>query len=510
MRTSTAFSGAILWLVLCSHLEAAHWQTSSAVDQFTQHAAELMQSGDLKTAETELGRALKLAPNNVAALSLLGGALGMQGRLEESTQVFEKALRLAPANQDLRRNLAANQVRLGRFAVAAANLQEILKTNPGDREAIGMLGFVRAGEQKYAEAIAGLEKVPELVRQSPDHMAALARAYYGTNQKQKAHAWLSELQRLSANPAAFYLGGQVAMEASDWDTAERLFLAAKNAGYPKPAALSYQLARIRYQSGRYRESRDLLEPIANSPESDGAVLNLLAWCYLKEGEEATGVKILSFATDHFPAEPANFLDLGKLYLQQKRIDPALDVVRQGVARHPKSAALFELRGNLETAQGLHGPAVQSFQQAVRLNPRSPEALLGLALAQTNLLQNQEAVTTFEKGLKAFPSDARFYAEYGKVLLLPWASAASPGAAQKAEQLLKRAVELDGSRAEARFELGNQLVKAGRAAEAVPYLEKATSLDPRSAQAHFVLARAYRALGRTQDAEREMQLFEKLR
>ena len=440
----------------------------------------------------------------------LEGALGMQGRLEESSRVFEKALRLAPGNLDVRRNLAANQLRLGRFAAAASNLQTILKANPGDREAILMLGFVRAREQKYPQAIKSLEQVPDLVRQSPDHMAALARSYYGVDQKQKARAWLTELKRLHADPAAFYLGGQVAMEASDWETADALFLAAKNAAYPRKALLSYQLARIRYQTGRYRESRELLEPIANSSESDGAVLNLLAWCYIKEGDEATGVKILSFAVDRFPAEAANFLDLGRLHLQGNRLDPGLEVVKRGAARHPGAGALFELKGELESKQGLHGPAVQSFRQAVRLNPRSREALLGLALAQTNLLQPKDAVATFEKALKLFPSDARFYAEYGKVLLLPWAAAASPGAAHKAEQMLRRAVELDGSQAAARFELGNQLVKTNRAAEAVPHLEKAASLDPRNAQAHFVLARAYRTLGRTEDADREMQLFEKLR
>jgi Flp pilus assembly protein TadD len=55
-----------------------------------------------------------------------------------------------------------------------------------------------------------------------------------------------------------------------------------------------------------------------------------------------------------------------------------------------------------------------------------------------------------------------------------------------------------------------LVKTGRAAEAVSHLEKATSLEPNNAQAHFVLARAYRTLGRAQQADREMRLFEKLR
>ncbi len=510
MSPSRTFCGVFLWLALLSaYVVGAPLQRLSSVDPLVRHAAQLIQAGDLKAAEAELRRALESAPEDVDVLSLWGGVLGMQGRLEESSRVFENALRLAPNNRDLRRNLAANQLRLGRLAAAASNLETILRADPGDREAGLMLGFLLARREKYADAIRRFEQVPDLVRQDPNYMAALARSYYGAKQKTKARIWLTELQQ-STDPAALYLGGQVAMEGRDWETAETLFQAAGKASYPRPAVLSYQLARIRYETGRYRESRELLEPIANSPESSGAVLNLLAWCYLKEGDEATGVKILAFATDHFPDEAANFLDLGKLYQRRKALDQALKVIQRGAARHPDAGPLFELKGELESAQGLHGPAAESFRHAVALNPRSPEALLGLAVAQTNLLKNQEAAATYEKGLRLFPADARFYAEYGKVLLLPWALAASPGAAQKAERMLERAIELDGSLASARFELGNQLVKTGRAPQAVPHLEKATSLDPGNAQAHFVLARAYRDLGRTQDADREMRLFEKLR
>jgi tetratricopeptide (TPR) repeat protein len=136
-------------------------------------------------------------------------------------------------------------------------------------------------------------------------------------------------------------------------------------------------------------------------------------------------------------------------------------------------------------------------------------LLGLALAQTNLLQGKDAVASFEKGLKLFPRDARFYAEYGKVLLLPWASGEIAGADARAEQLLKKAIELDASLAMAHFELGSLLVKSQRAAEALPHMEKAVQFDARNAQAHFVLARAYRTLGKTAEAEREMLLFQKL-
>lgn len=40
-------------------------------------------------------------------------------------------------------------------------------------------------------------------------------------------------------------------------------------------------------------------------------------------------------------------------------------------------------------------------------------------------------------------------------------------------------------------------------------KKAAALDPGNAQAHFVMARALRELGRTEEAEKEMKLFETL-
>jgi tetratricopeptide (TPR) repeat protein len=511
MRDLLIFSGFVclilIWQLLL-HAQPSQ-NNSSSVGQLLQRAADLMQRGELKPAEAELRKAVDLAPRDAAALSMLGGVLGMQGRLEESSQFFKKALQLDPGNRDARRNLAVNQIQARRTSAAIGNLEVLLKTDPGDREAILMLGFAWEVAGNFARAVLYLEQVPDLVGQHPDHIAALVRSYYRTGQKEKARRRLVELQNSSADPASIYLGGQIAMEAEDWEAAEKLFTAAKT-GFPKPHLINYQLARIRYQTGRYRESKDLLEPIANSSASDGAVLNVLAWCYLKEGDEATGVKILTFAIDRFPAEAANFVDLGRLYMKGNRLDTALDVVRRGAALHSESGPLFELKGELESKEGLHAPAVQSYRQAVHLNPRSPEALLGLALAQTNLLQHKDAIATFEKGLRDFPDDARFYAEYGKVLLLPWASGENPGAATRAEQLLKRAVKLDGSLAGARFELGNELVKTGRAAEAIPHLEKAASLDPGNPQVHFVLGRAYRTLGRTQDADRESRLFEKLR
>jgi Flp pilus assembly protein TadD len=144
-------------------------------------------------------------------------------------------------------------------------------------------------------------------------------------------------------------------------------------------------------------------------------------------------------------------------------------------------------GDLKSAEG-------DLRKAVALAPNDVAALtlLGGVLSTQHRLEESSS-----------------HAEYGKVLLQPWASGEIPGREVKAERLLRRATQLDDSLAIAHFELGTLLLRNQRAAEALPHLEKAAKLDAGNAQAHFVLARAYRALDRTQDAEREMLLFQNL-
>jgi tetratricopeptide (TPR) repeat protein len=76
------------------------------------HAAkgrELLARGYSSAAERELRQAVELAPHEAEYLALLGVALGMQRKLQESDVYLEKALQLDPADSVTRRNLAWNQ-----------------------------------------------------------------------------------------------------------------------------------------------------------------------------------------------------------------------------------------------------------------------------------------------------------------------------------------------------------------------------------------------------------------
>ena len=64
--------------------------------------------------------------------------------------------------------------------------------------------------------------------------------------------------------------------------------------------------------------------------------------------------------------------------------------------------------------------------------------------------------------------------------------------------------------EAEYQLGKALLEDGNVAESIPYLETATKLDPAYDYAHYQLQLAYRRAGRTDDANRELQIYKEIK
>jgi tetratricopeptide (TPR) repeat protein len=152
-------------------------------------------------------------------------------------------------------------------------------------------------------------------------------------------------------------------------------------------------------------------------------------------------------------------------------------------------------------------AVRSYSRAIELDASSLDAKTGLASAQWAAGMRAEAGAAFEALIRNNPRDAVVYETYGTLLL---DSAADEVAEARGAALLKTAVRLDASRAEAHYQLGNLALKQNQIQEAQKYLETAARLDPREGRIQFALARLYRRLGRADDAAKAMRLYEELR
>lgn len=471
-------------------------------------AAPLVEKGNLKDAETELRQAVRLDPDNAEYLGFLGAVLGMEQKLPESTSCLEKALRLNPGDVRTRRNLASNQFQMGQFQPARENLERVLKAEPGDTTSILLLGMVDEELKDYKHAAALLESVPQEVQKHFKAQAALARSYYHTGKSEEARKVLSIIATHPENAEAVFLGGQVADQAGDYELAERLFgLVWKT--YPDRAKIGYNLALAQYHAGHITESQTTLQGLFSAGYDTSDLEDLMAWCRFKQDNIKEAVAHMDRAIALDPSRESNYLDVGIMLLHDNRYNGALIAARKAVEVAPNSYQAYRFLGLAQYKMGELKAAEETYAHAVRLNPTDRESLLGLASAQVDDGKIDVAQSTFERAIALFPNDANLYLQYGRMLLVYRGTNGSSTEA-RAANLLKKAITLDNSLAEAHYLLGDLALTKGQTKDALAELELAVKLDPKLSRAHYALARAYIRLGRRDEGMEQMRMFERLK
>jgi tetratricopeptide (TPR) repeat protein len=476
--------------------------------QHAERGIDLAQSGNLSAAEGELRRAVQLDPRDPQLLGNLGTVLAMEGKLEESNPFLDKAIQLDPQALVLRQYLAANLWQLHKPGEARTQLQIILKAQPQNAQAIFLLGMVSENLKDYAAAAQLLASVPELVRQHPESVAALALSQYRTGGKEEARKTLAILLEHREDARAAVLGARTASEAGDYEEALHLLESAE-ASSPEFPGLAYNIALAQYNSGRYADCETKLLALANTRQDSSDVENLLGWCYEKQEKHALAVSALRQAIALSPNQESNYLDLAGILRRGRSLPAALRVATQGVESFPQSARMWSLKGSVELSMSHYPDAISSYSRAYELDPSDAGALLGLGKAREGQGSSTEAAKTFEEGVRKFPRDARFALEYA-LLLLRRVDAGDKTATPRAVELLHKAVVIDPSSAEAHYQLGNLALEGGKPKEAFDELQKAAQLEPDASKIHFALARACRRLGQKEAAAREMAEFQKLK
>ena len=436
----------------------------------------LAKAGNLQSAEVELRKAVALTPADAGFLENLATVLAMETKFDESTSYFQQNLRI------------------------------LLNANPGDPQALLLLGMVSENIRDYATAAKTLASVPTLVREQPESIAALARCYYHIGETEKARAWLKELQNHAGGVQATLLGVQIADEMQDYTTAETL-LSSVAQGYSEQTDLRYLLAVVKFHAQRFEGSRQILQELLEDGHKTSEINRLLALCLRALNCREEAIHALQEAIQLDPG--TSYLDLASILLAQKRVSPAMELVQRMAKAFPDSSRVFLSKGSAELGAGDFTDAVRSFTRASQLEPTSPDAAIGLARAQANAGMTEQAKAILYGAIGRFPEKARFELELGQ-LLLKDAETGDKSAEVKAEKLFNSALAHDNKLAEAHYELGELALRRGEASRALIHLELAGKLAPSDARTHFALSRAYRQLGREQEAAKESTLFDKLK
>ena len=150
-------------------------------------------------------------------------------------------------------------------------------------------------------------------------------------------------------------------------------------------------------------------------------------------------------------------------------------------------------------------AEKEFREALRLRPDTPELHLELGLVYAGSSQWAKAEEEFSAQTRMQPGNAEAAYRLGSALL-------QQGKAAEARTELERSNRLLPEMPETLYSLGKAAALAGDSAAAEKAWTRLLSIEKQSslaAQTHFALAGLYRKQGKTAEAERETQEFQKL-
>jgi len=235
---------------------------------------------------------------------------------------------------------------------------------------------------------------------------------------------------------------------------------------------------------------------ANSPEAARFKI-LLGMAHYGLGQFAEAAPYLKIAADADPQNLPIRLTLAHSLLWSKQYSKVLDVYKEILALDPDSAEADMLAGEALDEMSDPSGAIEMFRKAVKAKPNEPDVHFGLGYLLWSQKQYAEAIREFQAELANNPEHAQsmLYTADADIQTNQYADAAP---------LLEKAVKLDPSLGLAHLDLGILAANDGHNDEAVREFLAAEKLIPNDVNVHWRLGRLYRAMGKKEEAQAELE------
>jgi tetratricopeptide (TPR) repeat protein len=518
------------------------WLLKSALDRVDQH---------LEDARDAVAKAEALAPGEPPALLSLATAQLQVGQAAAAATLLARLAADDPRAVEPRRLLAKAQAAGGDLDAALRTLDEAGALAADDPEQ----SFLLATEYlwlKRPEPAARLFARIAQARPIPQTHVLIGRAYRDAGEAGRATASLRAALALDPNVrrAHYYLGVVLLADATlgraRFERAAEEFRAELKLA-PDDALANDQLGSALFEAERPADALPAFEAAARA-EPRYLYLLHLGRCLLALERAKDGVEVLERALAQAGEQNAPSSDLETIHYQL-----GLGLRKQGAA--PQAAAHFTEARRLSSASGggepadgalppdasgladltrgqrdalrtrvrsaltrasfnlgllaLQAPAGKDLAQAASfletaaaLDPEFPRVQSALGVAYFNAGRFTQATGALGRAAAQQPEDAGLR----RMLALSWLNTE---AWDRAAPLLRDDPERERS-ASLQLAYGVALARSGRPADAVGPLEAAARLAPEQADVQLELSRAYEQLGRTDQARRSFEAFQRLK
>jgi protein O-GlcNAc transferase len=295
-------------------------------------------------------------------------------RLAQAGQVYREVLKEEPNDPDALHGLGMLAFQVGQHQIAEKFFKAVLRKQPNFAKTLFSLGNLRLAQSLWSEAV---EAYHQALAIQPDLAAAHNNLGYALEQQGKLDEALTCYQQALKLSCTY---------VEDYDNSEKGYQAQNKLNQ----ALSVNLQGLSSNNFHYPEE----------VEADQGARG--------DEEELTSPK-LSLEKDDVVAQDSTrnlqhriINNLGNVLRQQGKLEEAIQSYQQALSLNPNYAQAHNNLGNIFQEQGKLEEALQSYQQALSLNPDFVQAHnnLGNALRQQGKLE--EALQSYQQALKINP------------------------------------------------------------------------------------------------------------
>ena len=276
----------------------------------------------------------------------------------------------------------------------------------------------------------------------------------------------------SASAAGLYAyaaEGKRALREQGYGQSTRLFQEALPV-CPQQTPVLLNLAKSQFMEQAFEAARETLEEAVRQDPINPTALKLRGDVLYLLGQEQEAEKSIVAAIKYDPGNPEPYYALGRIYYQQNRF----------------------------------AESIVQFSKVLERDPKSFRAYDNMGLAYEGLNDNTRAMEYYQRALALVHKDHRDYDwVYGNVSNLLYKEGNYSSAFQFAAEAANR-----NPNSGRNFYLGGKaLARLGKPDLAAKWLQKAVALDASLSEAHYQYAQVLRKIGRSEDADRELKIFE---
>jgi len=414
-------------------------------------------------------------PDYDEAYTLLGRIYTVTGDRNRAVEAYTRALDLKPGDRELYVFLGSLQASQKLLAEAEKTFRKMIAQFPEEKEGYFYLGRVYVEDQQYDKAIGIFQELLEKRGETaPQAHVELGGVYAVQKKFPEAEIHFREAVKLDPfNINARLSLGQVLASQKKYDEAYQVFEELSKLA-PSNVSIQIKMALILAQQKNFDKATEMLGKILQTKPGWDQVRFQLGRILREQGRVEEAEKEFSQIHKGQDTFVNSRVMLAIMFLRTKDLGKALRYISEAIDPDTKDMDILHIKGSILEELYRYDEALKIYQRALEAEPKNSRVRYSLGNVFEKSGRRSKGLQEMERILAETPDDASAMNFIGYTMVV------SGQDVEKAEKLIRRALELKPDDGYVLDSLAWVLFKTGKADESLVLLEKASqkvSSDP---------------------------------